>query len=118
MYSIKMRIINLIVVTVLCVLSSTKGDDGLEMCPVSKEKHLIGQMVRTEIKVESMLRETRKTKEHVLLLLGYPKKDSQKSLDALKETQDAQADQLRDVTENNADLARRVSVVEGMLLIS
>ncbi|XP_060576123.1 heavy metal-binding protein HIP-like [Ruditapes philippinarum] len=96
----------------LAFLSPSRADGGSETCQVSKEKQLLEEMIRTQVKVEAMLQEIRKTEEHVVSVLEYRKQDVQKSLEDLKEDQANQKNELDKLKLENADLQQKIQSVQ------
>jgi cell division protein FtsB len=105
------RSVNLVVfLSCLAFLSPSRADGGTETCQASKEKQLLEEIIRTQVKVEAMLQEIRKTEEHVISVLEYRKQDVQKTL---KDFEEDQRDELDKLKTEHTDLQQKVQVLQG-----
>ncbi|XP_045169622.2 uncharacterized protein LOC123532281 [Mercenaria mercenaria] len=83
------------VVVVFFLSARAEADNEPSACKLSTEEQLLDKVIRTEVKVEAMLSEIRKTEENVLSVLEYRKQDVQKTLTELKETNAAEIGQIK-----------------------
>ncbi|XP_060576111.1 uncharacterized protein LOC132733477 [Ruditapes philippinarum] len=106
------RAILCVFLSCLAFLSPSRADGGSETCQVSKEKQLLEEMIRTQLKAEAMLQEIRKTEEHVISVLEYRKQDVQKSLEDLREDQANQKIEIDNLKTENAYLQEKIQALQ------